>query len=64
MATSPFVQTLTEFREELAVSVITNVCVDPVDREVSHQRKAARFSKVDCFDDVSGLRLSGGAAAA
>ena len=40
MATSSFVQTLTEFREELAVSVITNVCAGPMDREVSHQRKA------------------------
>ena len=56
MPTGPLAQTLAKLREELAVSIITNVGVSPMDRQMGNQGEANQFCKLDCFDDVGCLR--------
>ena len=54
----PLVQTLAEFREELAVGIITHIGVGPMDRQMGHQGEADGFGVFDRLDDVGGLRDS------
>ena len=52
----PLVQALADLREELAVSIVTDIGVGPMDRQMGNQGEANQFRKIDCLDDVGGLR--------
>jgi hypothetical protein len=55
-AVQPLIQTFTEYGEDLAAWIITDICEAPVDREMGNQGEADRFCKLDRRDDVGGLQ--------
>jgi hypothetical protein len=51
----PFVETLTDFGEELAVGIVKRDRTRPVDRGMGNQGKADCSRMINCLDDVGGL---------
>jgi hypothetical protein len=51
----PFVESLTDFGEELAAGIIKRDRTRPMDRGVGNQGKTNRSRMIDCFDDVGRL---------
>ena len=56
----PFVESLTDFGEELAVGIVKHDRARPVDRRMGNQGKADRSRIIDCLDDVGRLVLGRG----
>ena len=51
----PFVESLTDFGEELAVGIVKHDRARPVDRRMGNQGKVDCSRVIDCLDDVGGL---------
>ena len=51
----PFVESLTDFGEELAVGIIKHDRARPVDRRMGNQGKADCSRMIDCLDEVGRL---------
>jgi hypothetical protein len=51
----PFVESFTDFGEELAAGIIKSDCARPVNGCMGNQVKANRSRVIDCLDDVARL---------
>ena len=51
----PFVESFTDFGEQLAIGIVKHVRARPVDRRMGNQGKADCSRMIDCLDDVGRL---------